>query len=416
MPKLLSNEQGNLMISQYERLVNKSNNICVAAPYVTDTAVLAEVARRGGIVQLLVGLNDVTQPEALDGIRGLPGISIRYYTSKFHAKIYLFDTAAAVGSSNLTSGGLWSNREANLLFDEETDTEVVQELRAYFNRLFEDAEILSPDVFLNFQAAHIRFSRGADLEARIEAHIGKVVPSTGAQMKKAKAYLYERDLRRKIEEEYRPAFEEVTNILLEYGLRRSELVGLDSAEVTNRFLNWVRLVHAPGGDWKQVEPIADSIARRAGIVHLAREWVTEDDGKIPDSYWDWLTTVRRTFGSAADVNSADKDQLTEGLFCIHAFASRIRFHKTGRPGLTEAFWQGNSIDKVRTSLIRLLHSSDDYVKRLHDVLYDSGMHLAEFGQFCAIELLGTIRPSQCPPVNGRIAKGLRRLGYKVQGD
>ena len=55
MPKLLSNEQGNLMISQYERLVNKSNNICVAAPYVTDTAVLAEVARSLSEIDLVVG-------------------------------------------------------------------------------------------------------------------------------------------------------------------------------------------------------------------------------------------------------------------------------------------------------------------------------------------------------------------------
>jgi hypothetical protein len=65
---------------------------------------------------------------------------------------------------------------------------------------------------------------------------------------------------------------------------------------------------------------------------------------------------------------------------------------------------------VRQSLNRLLDNTDDYVPQLHDILYDSAMHLAEFGLFCALELLGTIRPSRCPPVNGRIAKALRRVG------
>jgi hypothetical protein len=54
-------------------------------------------------------------------------------------------------------------------------------------------------------------------------------------------------------------------------------------------------------------------------------------------------------------------------------------------------------------------------QRLHDVLYDPAMKLGLFGIFCALELYGTIRPEDCPPMNGRIAKALRFLGFDVRG-
>lgn len=36
-------------------------------------------------------------------------------------------------------------------------------------------------------------------------------------------------------------------------------------------------------------------------------------------------------------------------------------------------------------------------------------------RFCALELYGTIRPTECPPINGRMAKALRYLGLDVRG-
>src|SRR5579863_6637598 len=36
-------------------------------------------------------------------------------------------------------------------------------------------------------------------------------------------------------------------------------------------------------------------------------------------------------------------------------------------------------------------------------------------RFRALELYGTIRPTECPPINGRMAKALRYLGFDVRG-
>lgn len=43
------------------------------------------------------------------------------------------------------------------------------------------------------------------------------------------------------------------------------------------------------------------------------------------------------------------------------------------------------------------------------------MKLGMFGYFRALELYGTLKPEDCPPINGRIAKAMRYLGYDVRG-
>ena len=54
-------------------------------------------------------------------------------------------------------------------------------------------------------------------------------------------------------------------------------------------------------------------------------------------------------------------------------------------------------------------------QRLHDIVYDPSMKLSLFGRFSALELYGTLKPEECPPMNGRIAKALRYLGFNVKG-
>ena len=49
------------------------------------------------------------------------------------------------------------------------------------------------------------------------------------------------------------------------------------------------------------------------------------------------------------------------------------------------------------------------------VLYDADMKLGMFGYFCVLELYGTLKPEECPPINGRMDKALRYLGYDVRG-
>jgi len=71
---------------------------------------------------------------------------------------------------------------------------------------------------------------------------------------------------------------------------------------------------------------------------------------------------------------------------------------------------------VKASLSYLLFGPGDFIQRLHDLLYEPDKKLRSFGKFCALELYGTIKPSECPPMNGRMAKALRYLGYDVKAN
>jgi len=103
---------------------------------------------------------------------------------------------------------------------------------------------------------------------------------------------------------------------------------------------------------------------------------------------------------------------------LHAFWEQLRFVKGGRAELPRVFWRdnGESIERVKAALMHLVHGPGDLVGRLHDVLYDRDLKVAHFGTFCALELLGSLRPDECPPINGRMAKALRIIGFQVRGD
>jgi hypothetical protein len=421
MRRLFSNGPAkDFVINPFTRLIATSQRLYIAAPYVTKTDELIQAARQGKSVDLLVGLNASTSPQALAAASGIPNLAIRYLTQRFHAKIYIFDDAALVGSSNLTDGGLISNREATIRLDQADDLDTIEELRALFLDLWDSAQVLTDAKLKSFAVAHASAKRtGPDPDALIENAVGRAVPVNinVASSVKSPERLFLEELRRQVYEQYRPAFTEVTDILQTNGFRRAELQDVGAANETNRFLNWVRLTYAHGDASWQSAPLRSQEERRTEIIQLGREWSTTADNKIPADYIDWLELVREVFASTASIDGASKDRLTQGLLSLHAFAEQYRFVKGGTPELPGVFWAENDDDvaKVKRTLAYLIHGPGDFIQRLHDVLYDSRMKLSRFARFSALELYGTIKPEECPPLNGRMAKALKYLGFDVRG-
>ena len=225
------------------------------------------------------------------------------------------------------------------------------------------------------------------------------------------------ELRREVYEQYLPAFREVAAILNDGGFRRDDLSDLGEAHETNRFLNYVRETYAIGDlSWRNA-PLRDADERRLEIVRLGREWVSAVDNKVPEDYREWLTKVAGVFGTPDALEGATKDEIMDGLMSLHAFTEQRRFVKGGTKNLPSEFWTRNNDDvaRVRSTLSHLLYGPDEFIQRLYDILSDSDMKLSLFGQFCALELYGTVKPEECPPLNGRMAKALRYLGFFVKG-
>lgn len=421
MSRIFSNGLNkDFVIKPFDRLILGASQIFLAAPYFTHPDPLVQAVKKGKSVQLLVGLNTATSPEALRKVHEVPGLAVRYLTSRFHAKIYIFDDTALLGSSNLTAGGLFANREAVICLDQPDDTDAVEDIRALFVELWDAGQVLTReklDEFAKVQAAIKK--RVGDPEKEIESAIGKAEPPNirVESHEKSKERLFLESLRQLVYEQYRPAFNEVTGILTANNFRRGDLADVGIANETNRFLNYVRLTHAQGDDAWQTAPLRNPDERRTLIVGFGKEWIAAANNKVPQDYAAWLRTVRHVFGTREAIQEAAKDEITDALMSLHAFIEQSRFVKGGATNLPIEFWKRNNDDLtlVKSTLAHLLHGPDDFIKRLHDVLYEPSRKLALFGRFCALELFGTVFPELCPPMNGRMAKALRFLGFDVKG-
>jgi len=396
-------------------MISTSKVIWVAAPYVTVTEDLLAAQQAGKIVQLIVGLNDCTSPTSLRRVHLLPNFAIRYFTRRFHAKLYVFDDQALVGSSNLTQGGLTLNREANIRVDSEDE---LDEIRALFSELWEDAQVLTEEKLAKFETAWSGKRGAMDPDPRIENAVGQAEPqnSSVASRKRSTETTFLETLRRHTYE-YSTAFREIDTVLVAEGIGREELKDVGSAHRTNRFLNWVRLVQAPGEEAWRNAPIRDSLDRHNLIKQLGHEWsaLESDSTQIPEDYLAWLERVKKTFGTKDAIAEGTKEQLTSGLLALHAFHEQLRFVDGGLKNLPTAFWTSNKddLERVRRSFLYLLYGPDDFVVRLYELFSDPKLKIGYFGKFCGLELLGTIRPNICPPMNGRTAKGMKFLGYAV---
>ena len=404
----------------FDRLIGTSNQVSLAAPYFTLAEPVVKAARSGKSVKLLVGLNAATSPKALSEVHEIPSLSVRYFTHRFHAKIYIFDDAAIIGSSNLTDGGMISNREAVINLDQPADLESVEEMKALFAELWESAQVLTTENLDTFRSAHTSAKRNApNLDAMIENEVGRAEPSNinVSSRTQSSERIFLEALRRQVYEQFRPAFNEVIKLIEEKNLRRSELAEIGIANEANRFLNWVRLTHAVGDEAWQLAELRSEEERRVEIERLGNEWIHTNQNKVPDDYIDWLIAVKNTFSSVSSIELASKEEITKGLMSIHAFAEQFRFVKGGTKSLPTVFWLANEqdVDKVKKTLLHLVHGGGNFIQRLHDVLYDPSMKLKNFGRFCALELYGTIMPDECPPMNGRMAKALKYLGFDVPG-
>lgn len=420
MRRIYTNGAGrDVVLNPFEKGLRSASRLHLAAPYFTHAEPVRAAAEAGKTVQLLVGLNASTEPKALRAVANVPGLSVRYLTDRFHAKIYIFDDDALLGSSNLTVPGLMQNREAVICLEADRDREAIDEIKALFQELWEGAAVLTPEVLAAFQVAWERARKVPSRDAEIEDQIGRATPPNVAveshRHNPARSFL--EGLRREVFERYKPAFDEVTALLSKGGFRRPELAGIGLANETNRFLNWVRLTHVHGESAWLEAPRLGAAERRVKIESLGSDWVAAMKNLVPDEYVDWLQNVEGLFGDASVLQEASKDDLTRGLMSLHAFTEQSRFTKGGVRALPDAFWAANNgdVEKVRRTFLHLLHGPGPFIERLHDVLYDRKRKLDHLGRFTSLELYGTVYPEECPPLNSRMAKALRFLGFDVSG-
>lgn len=407
------------VLSAYSQLLESSTVLRLAAPYFNRSDEIIRAARRGATVQLLIGLNAATHPGELAKILAEPNCTVHYFTDSFHSKVFLGDDdIAMVGSANLTDGGLAQNREATIVLDQPHDAERITAVQQHFAELWADAAVLTPAVLGKHRSIWEAAKKLPSPDSLFQKGLSEVTPTTvlvGSE-KKSPQRLFLADIQRMVYGQYLPAFREVSNFLEEGGYRRQELISLDISAETNRFLNWTRLTKIHDDhDW-QAAPFLEGADRAVRLKTLAEDWVTTEKTRIDGGYVESQKLLQRVFGSQEAIAAGSRDMIMHGLLQVHAFSELLRFTRGGLAQLPVEFWKNNNddVDRVKASLGHLLYGEDDFAERICDMLWDEKWRLAKFGKYCALELVGTVRPDQAPAINSRMAKALRYLGHNVR--
>ncbi|MNU29772.1 hypothetical protein D3C71_182500 [compost metagenome] len=410
-------------VNFFSLLAPSAQTAALACPFFTHYAPIQDLTDRGCEVKLLVRLCDATDPNALRRALADPSVTVRYFTSRlFHAKFYIIDDVALVGSANLTHAGLHKNREVSVTLHRGRD-EAFDALPGLFDDLFNQADQLDPAVITAFEEALRKHGDKSHADEDFEAGLTDLIPAadptsivTGSGKKtRIRTFLQRFKVRYDV---IGRALGEVEARFIADGRRRPEFAEGDPAIEISRLLGWIRVTHGAGETWA-AQPHLPQPERAQRLQGLLDAWHTSRDISSGDMiYTDRelgnIARIRENLASPLSIAELSYDDLFDTLSGCHAFYELLRFTRGSIEGLRVQFGELNTLDALKRSLTYLLHAKDpiDPLVRAYDLLHDPAYKLHRFGESCVMELIGWADPSR-RPVNGRTIKALRYLGFDV---
>ncbi len=400
-----------------------SQDALLASPFFSTYEPVRLLSERGCRIKLLVRLCTITTPQVLREALNDDRVSVRYYTAQsFHAKFYIIDDAALVGSANLTDSGLKSNREVSIVLTRERDI-AFEDLPGLFDLLWDYADVLTAGVLEQYEKAFRATNRPSDdleFEKFLETFVPRCAPPNirvnSDRVTKRRSFL--QTFRRKYDEVLIPAFREVRRTFEADGRRRHELKDGDLNIELSRFLGWARVVHAPGESWATTS-ILSGASRTSRIQNFINLWhqtidITNGDMIVADREIENIERIKANFGKVESIEQLTYDELFDTLIGCHAFMELLRFTDGGLPGLRKDFARWNSLRNIKSTLGYLVHGPGEFLERAYDCIFDEHYRLGRFGEACVMELSGWTDVNRVP-INGRTIKALRFLGFDVSG-
>ncbi|PVM85754.1 phospholipase D-like domain-containing protein [Caulobacter radicis] len=240
----------------------------LACPFFTNYDVVKLLTERGCSVKLLVRLCQATSPEALRLALADPLVSIKYFTGRrFHAKFYIVDDLALVGSANLTGAGMRDNRELSVLLTRQDD-EAFAQLPGLFDDLYDNADQLDDVALAGFEQA-LRRRPPTFEDQDFETELTSIIPAADPRStivgsgRKSKVRAFLQRFKTRYDRLGR-ALSEVEGLFAADHRRRPEFDGGELDIEISRFLGWVRVALAPGETWASQPPLA--VAGRAARI------------------------------------------------------------------------------------------------------------------------------------------------------
>ena len=390
-------------------------SVQLACPFFTDSTPIEILRDKGSDrISLLVRLCEATSPYALAKAKACEGVEIRFFTSSaFHAKFYILDHTALVGSANLTDAGLRSNRELSLTIPAEN--EQFDDIVMLFDELWSAASVLTDESLERFRIWRLQNKPQSLPDIDGIDPCGPITIDVNTQ-RENRTRTYLENFRSLYVETLIPAHKTIQKIYKETGVRHRLFEDVSSPfdfEI-DRFLFWAK---SNTTDEKLHEhPIRNDNDRHENIRQHISEWLKLDEISliVDRDRIHKIIKLRQLFGNEKELQSVELETILELLQggCA-AFSESLYFVPGGLEYGISAFKQHNSIDKIRTTFHHLVFGDGDYAQRVYDCIYHSEYKLHRWGKNCTLELFGWVNNNNVPPFNFRTQKALRYLGFDV---
>ncbi|MGZ3789864.1 MAG: phospholipase D-like domain-containing protein [Bacteriovorax sp.] len=414
------NSKKDFVVNGINQLSAEACHVSIATAFFTDSKPIKEMLERGCKVRMIVRLGFPTSPIALKQCLGFDGCLVRYVSdTSFHPKIYIFgENGAIVGSANLTNAALFTNQEVSLKVDPSDDR--FDELKTLFEEYWQQAAVLTDDIINKYNAAISTyekniFSKFDEINKNIREAVGTISIDNiqRDKRKKSKEEIFSEDYRKSYQETVE-SFNNLMEIYLKAGPRRTTERELPLRLEIDSFISYVRDNHIPGDSYLD-EPLRIGKDQVHFITPFIKEWRESeykwlDEHIIPYTY----PRIKKVFkNSETLINSSDED-LYNALITCHAFENRFRFFKGGAVTQKKVFFEKNDFNEIREILNYLVFGSGDDVNRMATCIFHPDYAIAGFGRSCVQELIGWVGDKNLPVINGRTTKVLRYFGYDVR--
>jgi len=403
-PEIITNNLSTLSIrdSIYEYM-QSSKKVSIAVAFFNDTKTINELLQAGIEVTLIVSLRPPTSYYALKDILHKSKLRTHYLGKQFHSKIYVFYDAdnvaigAIVGSSNLTSGGLDTNIETNVILK---DSSSLNQLTDLVDDLLDLSDKLQPDE-LN------------DYKSKYDDFVAKNPPDkNGKPVKIPKKSIKAFKISDTASEYYEfwTVADKVKEMVTD--ISKKEYPKIPEYLVIDHFWHWV--VKVCSEDKLAVLRNSTDLTKSKHIPKLFKEyclWDRSASGKTAPTYTESMPINSKKIQkllSKRNINNLTKSDARKVFSSFHATQSLIQ-----RFGADSLFISQNSISKIRNSLKYLLYSDDPVDIRIHNLIKNNSEYrLKQFGSSCVQELLGWANPTKMPIRNGKADKAIRMLGFR----
>jgi hypothetical protein len=411
-----SNKQ-DFIKNEFSRLTKNGGDVYIASAFFTHHEIISELIENGCKVYLVFRLGFPTNPMAIDRIRNLPKVQIRFFTGQsFHPKLYIFgDQSALVGSANLTNSALQSNQEVVVSVD--SPDERLEELMSIFEGYWSEAEVLNDSILekyrslFNRTAEHLK--KIEELEEEVLRVLGDSAPSNinRGQKNKSKSSLFLSSFQRTYQECV-SAFEIIRQTYVASGYRKCPNLPL-RIEIDS-FISYVRDNDASGASWS-AGPIRNDIDQATIISKQIEAWCNTDWPHLERTIaLERYPLLNQVFESPEKIMKANDPDLFDALCTLHSFHDRFRFYTGGMSNWKNFFPTCNDPKRTRETLSYIVFGKDTAVERMANAIYDPQYKLNEFGRANVQELIGWCNREELPIINGRTTKVLRFFGSNVR--